>query len=449
MKNLRKMKNYINLLILALIALSFGSCDPNKDLYNELDELRQPYNTVLDYTLTDADYNRFRGFIADNKAFSDSFPAMDYIPRVLKVRFVSLRENSRVLATFNQFLLDPYWWKSGFGYVLTPTDYLNLNGDPNKPFDEENPASGPLNVPDLLLTLFPTAQEGDLQNAIYRFRVGGEIFLNLDVYLFDGQKWVLQETQEDIPYIGYELTTADYQNFGGSVAQSGFFSEAHAPEVYLPALLRNLRPFAVENDVQVVRYRYRAGTQTVARTDKYVFDGIIWNKTPYVIEKTEQYIFGALGWAFDPTVTFKMRRDDYMFLAEIDPIPHETFNDFGYYYGASAFYSNFDIRLNGRRLNKDTDGNYRDAALGAIFEAEGAEAANAELLRRINEEGLIKLLQHKFPDATPQVGGIDVHYFIEYETFADNWTRRYPVAEFICVAAGSPPQFEFVSAVGH
>jgi len=70
-----------------------------------------------------------------------------------------------------------------------------------------------------------------------------------------------------------------------------------------------------------------------------------------------------------------------------------------------------------------------------------------EMMRRIKEEALVKLLQHKFPDATPQVGGLDVHFFVHFQTFADNWVRRYPQAEYICTAAGDPPQFELVGFI--
>lgn len=424
------------------LAIIFTACNPNEELYETLDNLEKPHNEGVEYTLVEADYTRFDGFIEEYLAFNDSLPAMDFVPDILKVRFVTLRQESNALVTFNHFLLHPDWWDAGFGYVLTDDDYTFIGVDGE--FTPENPASNNNNLPSFLLKEYPGAEEGDEISIIYNFNESGETVMNLDTYQYDGENWILLETIEDIPYVGYELTSDDYDNFGGTIAQFGNFSEDFPPETYIPVFLNNHLPFAVEGDEQVVKYKYHDGSQLTTKIDKFHFDGIQWEKIPYIEERTEQYIFGQLGWAFDPTVTFEMSRDDYMYLAEIDPIPHPVYNDFGYYYGASAFYSNFDIRLIGRRLNTDDNDDYLDPELGEIYENQGAEAAIDEMMRRIGEEGLILLLQYKFPDATPQVGGIDVHYTVKFETFADNWVRNYPEAEYVCTAAGNPPQFELI-----
>jgi len=423
------------------LAILFTACNPNEELYETLDNMQKPHNEGIEYTLVDADYTRFGGFIQQHLAFNDTLPAMDFVPEILKVRFVTLRQESSALVTYNHFLIHPDWWDAGFGYELTDVDYAYMQ-TPAGHFTPENTPQN--NIPFWLLKEFPGAQEGDQKKIIYNYMSEGEIIQNLGIYEFDGENWILIDTIEDIPYVGYELTPEDYENFGGSVARFGNFSASYPPETHLPVFLKNFLPYAVAEDEQVVKYRYHDGSQVRQVIDKFHFDGIQWEKVSYTEERTEQYIFGQLGWAFDPTVTFQMSRGDYMYLAEIDPIPHETFTDFGYYYGASAFFRNFDIRLIARRLNKDADGNYRDPELGEIYETEGTEAAMDEMMRRIKEEGIIELLQHKFPDATPQVGGIDVHYIVHFETFADNWIRNYPVAEYICVAAGNPPMFELI-----
>ncbi len=424
--------------------LTFWSCDPNEDLYNELDDLQPPYNESIDYTLVEADYSRFEGFIEEYEAFSDSFPAMDYVPDVLKVRFVTLKEESRANVTYNYFLEHPDWWDSGFGYELTDADYEGMNIS-DFYFTPENPAQD--HVPSFLAKLFlDSAEEGDVFNVAYNYLIDGEQTLNLDVYEYNGEEWIWLETTFNIPYVGYELTLEDYESLGGMVARFGNFSESDSPELYLPAFLSNFLPYAVEGQEQVVKYKYHDGNQMTEIIDKYEFDGIEWHKVPYIEERTEQYVYGSLGWAFDPTVIFTMDRNDYMYLVEIDPIGQQElpYDDFGYYYGASGFYSNFDIRLIGRRLDELSTGEYADPELGLIYEEQGDEAAMEEMLRRITHEGIPALLQHKFPNATPQVGGIDVHYLVNFQTFADNWVRDYPVAEYICVSAGSPPVFQLV-----
>ncbi len=440
------MKNFQAIYPLLLLAIfAFKACDPNKDLYEKMDAGIPPHSENIEYTLVDSDYNRFGGFIAEYKAFNDSLPAMDYIPEILSRNFVTLNLGSSAMVTFNHFLLHPTWWDAGFGYELTANDYAFL-GVGNS-FTPDNPAWQ--NVPFLLEREYPDPSEGFQVNIIYNFTEAGSTWLNVDTYEYDGEAWILLETREDIPYIGYELTPDDYDLFGGSIAQFNNFSEDNPPENYLPVFLKNHFPFTPIGGEQVLRYRYFDGSTTVHRTDKYVFDGILWEPLPYVEERTEQYIFGDEGWAFDPTVIFDMVSSDYMYLVSIDPVGQQEFayDDFAYYYGASAFYSNFDIRIIGRRLDKLESGEYADPELGEIYETEGPEAVMEEMLRRIKEEGLIYLLQHKYPDASPQVGGIDVHFYVGFQTFADNWVRRFPQAEYICTAAGDPPQFEMVNFI--
>lgn len=141
---------------------------------------------------------------------------------------------------------------------------------------------------------------------------------------------------------------------------------------------------------------------------------------------------------------FTMEQDDYLYLAEIDPIPHEIFHDFGYYYGASSYYQNFDFRLQGHRLNKDDEGNYFDPELGAIFENQGTDAAVTEMYNRLLYDGLIEVLRQRFPNAQPKHGSYEIDYVVEFETFHDNWVIFYPFATYRCAASGNPPNFELV-----
>lgn len=427
-------------ILIAFAITAFWGCNPNEDIYNNLDEMQGPYNESIEYTLSEADYNSIGGEISTYNAFNDTLPAKDFVPDILADKFIALNVGSSALVTFNHLLIHPVWWDAGFGYELTPEDYDYFGIEHY--FSESNPAVNYL--PDFLTKEYPDAEEGDEISLIYNYSFEDEILLYLDVYEFDGEQWLLIETKENLPYVGYELTSEDYDSFGGSIANNNNFSENNHPDDYLPGFLRSKFPLAPINAEQVVKYNYYNGSSTEENIDKYVNKGNVWEKVSIIEERSEQYIYGELGWAFDPTVTFLMNSDDYMYLAELDPIPHPVYNDFGYYYGASAYYSNFDIRLAGRRLNKDDDGNYYDPELAEIYENEGEEAAEDEMFRRILEEGLVLLLEHKFADATPQIGGVDVHYIVQFETFGDGFERRYLEAEYKCVSEGTPAEFEFV-----
>jgi hypothetical protein len=433
---MKKFKNY-QILPAVLFLVLVTSCDPNKEIYDALDAMKGPFKRSVEYTLTEADYISLGGIINTYKAFNDTIEAKNYIPGLLSQKFRALNLGSSALVSFNHLMLHPIWWDAGFGYELTFDDYAYIGVD--NAFSQTNPASQYL--PNFLLKQYPDAQEGANVTIIFNFSTDDGIILNLEVYQFSGTLWELIETIEDIPYVGYEMTSGDYEIFGGSIASYHNFSSDNDPDLYLPAFLKYKFPFDPIHSERVIKYKYFQGGQNNDVIDHYTFDGVIWNKTSSIEQRTEQYVFGENGWAFDPTVTIELVKDDYMYMAIIDPIPHPYYNDFGYYYGASAYYSNFDIRLLGRRLNKNDDGSYVDPELGEIYDNEGTEAAMNEMLRRIVEEAFILLLQYKYPNAVPQVGGVDVHYILQFETFADNFIRSYPEAEYQCVEAGNPPQF--------
>ena len=438
------MTNQLNMRHLALFSIMAGvlfnfGCEPNQDVYDDLDERQRPYSKAIEYTITASDYNSVGGVVADYQAFTEAEPASDHVPDILAGNFIALNLGSSAMVTYNRLIEDPVWYHAGFGYELTEEDYQQLGV--SDAFTPGNPPED--NLPFFLLRKFPDASEGDQEKLIYNFREG-DTQQNIDNYEFDGNNWLLEERREDIPFVGYEFTDEDYDHFGGSIGRFNNFSDDDPADVHVPVWLKNNYPYAVEGTEKVVKYMVFSGGSTSPEIAHYTFDGLKWHRTTYVEVVSEQYVYGEIGWAFDPTTRFIMSSSDYMHLAEVDPIPHAQYDDFGYYYGASAFYENFDMRLMARRVEKDDDGNYIDAELGEIYDTEGPDATVDEMFRRIVEEGLIKVLQNRYPDATPQSGGIDVHYIVGFETFNDNFSRSYLEAEYRCTASGEPPQFELI-----
>ncbi len=424
--------------ILAAFFVLFG-CEPNADLYDDLDALKQPYRRDIAYTVTNSDYNAIGGDVSNYQAFTEENGPMDNVPPILARNFVALNLGSSAMVTYNMLDSEPLWYDSGFGYELTADDYA-LMGVSNA-FTPANPASS--NLPFFLLRVMESPSTGQTESLIYRFRDGANTMTNIDTYRFDGSSWVLEESRTDIPFVGHEFTSEDYAHFGGSVAQFNNFTDSDPADLHVPVWLENKYPYAIEGTEKVVKYRVFSGG-SFNEIAHYTLEGGKWLRSSYIMVVSEQYVFGVQGWAFDPTTRFIMSQSDYMHLAVVDPYPHPVFNDFGYYFGASAFYSNFDMRLMARRLQKNDDGEYRDPPLGAIFDSQGGAAVVEELFRRIVEEGLIKVLENRYPDATPQSGGIDVHYIVGFDTFNDNFSRSYLEAEYRCTASGNPPQFELI-----
>lgn len=104
----------------ALAALFFASCEPNEDIYDKLDDAKEPYKKTISYTLSAADYtvasnaalvdalNLVDSTIAENigtnQAFNTRFPAVDYMRFVLDKNFPVLKKGSAAILTYNEML---------------------------------------------------------------------------------------------------------------------------------------------------------------------------------------------------------------------------------------------------------------------------------------------------------------------------------------------------------
>jgi hypothetical protein len=201
----------------------------------------------------------------------------------------------------------------------------------------------------------------------------------------------------------------------------------------------------------------------IIKTEVVVMNGYAYSTinglshgTPYYIKA---YAINRAGIAYSEEVQFYtlskfiMNKNDYMYIASIDPIPHPRHEDQGYYFGASAFYKNFDMRLLTYHLrsytwesvtyNPVTD----DPVLYNIYYSNGEEAATKELFRRIVNEAIISLLQLKFPEAKPHPNNKFDPYIVGFETYNDNLSRYELEAQYRCIApleGESLPQFELV-----
>jgi hypothetical protein len=449
------MKTYNIYKVGILLAILFlAACDPNKELYQDLDDLQEPYNKAISDTVTSSDYNSIGGAVKTYQAFNDTAVASLYVPEILANKYPGLDLKSSAAVNYNFLELDTVrlWEKVVYGYTLTYADYQAIGGSvaTYENFWEANPASN--HLPNYLLTLFPSAVAEQQETIIYNFFVSNdEILPYADIYEFDGAAWVHIETISDMAEADYTLTDSDYEMIGLTVPR---FPNISSADRNLPIWSKIKFPFAYSDESIILQYAY-GGTTSTNIAAQYIFNGVEWIKKTgqSIVTRSEQYVFAVSGWIFDPTIRFIMSKSDYGTIATNDPIPHPRFADQGYYYGASAYYGNFDMRLLFFHLTPYEYGENvyipeeDDPELVDIYTNEGAEAATEELFRRITQEGIIALLENKFPDAVPQAGGVDVHYVVGFETYNDNLSRSYLEAEYRCTAAAdgaTPPQFEFI-----
>lgn len=443
------MKKFIYLL--TIISLLFASCNPNEELYEELDqEINKPYSEEIAYTFTADDYSAaanyalknlaedktdstYADYIKNNKAFNNHYQAKDLVPSVLATNFLALNIGSSAQVSFNMTdssLIDysdvAFYLNK---YTLAAADYDSWGTGINDPGGFNNFSESAGHNPDtyiqtIISTLF-TADNPEAKDYVlitYKYKYSDKPLIDsTDLYVFNGNAWSVDNEAKT----GIKLKSADYTSMGLS---NSYFATTEDADFYLPRFLKVAFPYAKEGEVIVISYK--ASGQNLS--DEYTLKSQEWMKTVEIYTETEQYVYfpDGIGWMFDPTIRFEMVASDYQLIVDED-IYLDSYGTGGFYYGANSYYRNFDLRIN-KRLEVDPD----------TFTGLTDEEANAIIFERL-KEGLIIMLQKKYPEAG-LVNGLPVNYEVTYATYNNDYSRGKFTMIFECTGAGTPPQFEFV-----
>lgn len=224
---------------------------------------------------------------------------------------------------------------------------------------------------------------------------------HVDYYEYDGSDW---ELLEDV----YTFNGDDYESLGFSYDD---FSSSQAPANYIPQYLALHYPYAQEGDSKIIIYAYYASKLTNI-AEQYTYTGGVWVGTYYdITTKTDQFVNGGSGFIFDPSVSITMASADYQvivdYVADVYPdLVDATYGNAEYYYGASAYYEDFDMRLSYRN-----SGDYAQEEYTGLT----AEQGDSLMVLRMGE-GIQKFLEISYADAT-LVSGLEVYYTVTCETY--------------------------------
>lgn len=428
------------LLLISLGLMLFAACDPNKEIYDELASMQKPYKENISIVLADADYTTISKYLllsaqnaidsANAKAidtyncFSPKSSAEDLIPYVLEKTYLALDSASTISAYYN------YDNSVVLGttqmYTLLADDYLTFTGEvaTNGYFND----SVSIKMPAFLLTKYPDAVANDIMFVSYKFDDFINVHTESSYFVFNGTAWAIDQNV-------YVLTKADYNamDITGNYLN---FSASKPADSYLPSYLGERFPWITANgSLKTVAYLYFDGTITIATINSYYLSDGEWQSKEV---KSGQFIHNGIGWFFDPTVKFTMSKSDYQIIVDyitVDPnlsvyldLVHPENTE--YYYGASAYYGNYDLRPV-KHLANDHFNEFTDKTDTEIINM---------LLARIPESILI-MLKGKFPDAQPFVNGIPVYYEVTFDTY-EPIRHKYSVKS-LCTGVG---QFEYVEA---
>jgi len=427
------MKKY--LIYTFIIGLFFTACNPNKDIYDIIDDNKESYFEEFDLELTDADLTSISKFALQNaltkedsmiahdldiyKSFSSLRSAANLIPPYLGDTYIALNQGSQISIKY-KFSVNDY--DSISVNSLNNNDYVNFFGISDTCF------SSSVEPAEYILSL-----NSDSNYVYYISCKYGETYASsVDTsiaYTYINGNWI-------VPDNFYILTNEDYEKMGRP-GQYHNFSDSDKPENYLPNFLMADYPYEESVDVAVIFYKYFSGSTSI-KMDAYKYVESEWiNRT----DKISPFIHNGENWLFDPTIRYNMvLAEDFQIIVDyvtdnpdipagyIDDLYPETTE---YYYGANSYYKNFYLKLYKRRLFDP---------LG-LLEGLSDEEAIENMFERINEAIGI-FLEAKYPDAEPIQNGVEVYYAIAYETYEENSVRNHYAVTYKCIGTG---EFEYIS----
>jgi len=147
-------------------------------------------------------------------------------------------------------------------------------------------------------------------------------------YQFDDGSWI-------IPGDAYYVTATDY-NAMGAPGQYDNFSGDVPPADYLPELLNQKYPYAVEGDQKIVVYKYYSGS-VQTRGDLYTFTSGNWEVYGSTIEEQLQFAKEEGVWVPDNTIAYTLTGADYEAIGNIaiengDVARGENLQQYGNFY---------------------------------------------------------------------------------------------------------------------
>ncbi len=344
------------------------SCDPMEDTYNKLDNKLEPYKENKAYTLVAADYST-----ASKAALVDALNKADSAKAKLVAS--SLSFNNR----------------------FTVNDYAKY----------------------VLLKVFPALKDNSNVSVTYNS------FSDYDTASVE---------------LRYTLLTADYDAMGTSTGFPGKYDNFDVtmnPAFFIPIWLKSKYPYAKANDVILIRYKYytKASGGLPSSTEllkmAFIYDGTNWARTP----KVSNFLYTDNVWKFDPTVRLTPIAADFQLL--VDWVYANKGRSFGssygndeFYYGASAYQKNFDLRIS----NKTT---YNVPGFAELATTAEKIAKTWSML----EEGISTMLMLKYPAAVVDVNGLVVYYWVTFGTYENDLAKNTYVGIFKCITPGTPPVF--------
>lgn len=256
--------------------------------------------------------------------------------------------------------------------------------------------------------------------------VTADLFKNYnDYYRFTGSKWEKSKGVLCVQPFEYSL-----MGLTGNA-----FTNTNPASRYIPTYLSQKYPYAQDGDTCIMVYNYPNANTKVA--GKYQNSAGSWMVYNGIVQQSGQFIHTGEHWIFDPTVHLTPSASDLQLLVDYVYLTYgrqygSSYGNDEFYFGASAYYKNFDLRLS-------TRSQYNVPGFAELATDEEKIALTWQRL----QEGLTILLKLKYAnDAVLEVDGIPVYYWVTFNTYENDLAKKTYVGIFKCTQPAPDPIFE-------
>lgn len=289
------------------------------------------------------------------------------------------------------------------------------------------------------------------RSSIFRAPVGTvETTSKNAVYMYDGGEWVAPPNTIVLQPSDYADMNQSYGNLSNDL-----------PYTLLPIYLDRNYPYASEDDIMIVLYKYYNGSSTSYQASQFANDGSSWNGWIDENFTTDRFSRTNNKWMWNPSVsitlpyernnvtsvTFYQACCDWVY-ENID-VPYygstsitdgkgfvTTYGNNEYYTGASAYYCNVDLRA-GKAVEQCSTGFGDFPGYGSMTD----EEIVTSMKNHFDYEVAPGVLGMLYPDAEP-ISGVTVNYSVTFTTYT---TTGSEVVTGVWEVVGKG-KFEFVSS---
>ena len=279
---------------LVLIGVIFTGCNPNEDIYDEINALEEPIEGDVTFTLSDEDYDDLELGFGNFNSVDD---AKTMIPSLLSDKYPVWGKGSSATVSFKVYnKVNTY---SQNIYALSDAEHNAITGNTFGNFDRS------YHVFDYLEATYLSPEEGDFVSLRYRYYSGGESTLTDGFYYEDGEWNKVTGFTED-----------QYTAMGESFPN---FSSHDEADLKMPIALLDVYKFDPKEAgdiVQAMYELYKGGGVTKSYTKNFIFDGMAWSVYTNEIVETVQFGHDGATWVPDNTIKYTLTGDDVAFISD-------------------------------------------------------------------------------------------------------------------------------------